>query len=109
MSVLGGGLSGARHHEDALSVYEAEMAMERRLGASEKTLFAVQTNLASTYMVLKSRGLPDCGNLDAAVSGESSTRRNRAAMSWRDRRRCEALTFTSHRSHGLPRRLRRIE
>ena len=52
MSVLGGGLSEARHHEDALSVYEAELAMERRLGASEKTLFAVQTNLASTYMVL---------------------------------------------------------
>ena len=52
MSVLGGGLSEARHHEDALSVYEAELAMERRLGASEKRLFAVQTNLASTYMVL---------------------------------------------------------
>ena len=32
-----------------------------------------------------------------------------AAMSWRDRRRCEALTFTSHRSHGLPHRLRFID
>ena len=49
MSVLGGGLSEARHHEDALSVYEAELAMERRLGASEKTLFAVQTNLALRF------------------------------------------------------------
>ena len=58
MSVLGGGLSEARHHEDALSVYEAELAMERRLGASEKTIFAVQTNLASTYMVLGRKKRP---------------------------------------------------
>ena len=35
MSVLGNGLSDANHHEDALSVREAELSMRRRLGASE--------------------------------------------------------------------------
>ena len=35
MNLLGNGLSDAKHHEDALSVREAELAMMRRLGASE--------------------------------------------------------------------------
>ena len=37
MTLLGNGLSAAEHHEDALSVQEAELAMMRRLGASEGT------------------------------------------------------------------------
>ena len=37
------------HHEDALSVREAELSMMRRLGASEETLLIIQGNLASTY------------------------------------------------------------
>ena len=43
MSVLGCGLSGAEHHEDALSVEEAELAMLRRLGADEDAILAVHT------------------------------------------------------------------
>ena len=59
MTHLGNGLSAARHHEDALSVREAELAMLRRLGASEKNLLAVQGNLANTYQFL--------GRLDEAL------------------------------------------
>ena len=52
MSALGNGLSDAGHHADALSVKEAEFAMERRLGASEESLLDVQSNLAKTYKEL---------------------------------------------------------
>ena len=49
MGALGGGLSAAGHHEDALTVREAELSMARRLGASEGDILIVQNNLASTY------------------------------------------------------------
>jgi tetratricopeptide (TPR) repeat protein len=49
MTILGNGLSDANQHEDALSVQEAELAMERRLGASESHMLVVQSNLASSY------------------------------------------------------------
>ena len=49
MTQLGNGLSLADHHEDALSVREAELSMKRRLGAPEHRILVVQTNLASTY------------------------------------------------------------
>jgi len=49
MNVLGSGLSDADHHEDALSVKEAELATYRRLGAPEEQMLAVQSNLSDTY------------------------------------------------------------
>ena len=50
MSVLGNGLDlDAQHHEDALSVQEAQLSMKRRLGVPEHNIFAAQTNLATTY------------------------------------------------------------
>jgi hypothetical protein len=52
MGLLGSGLSEARHHEDALSVKEAELSTLRRLGASQHNILAVQSNLANTYHVL---------------------------------------------------------
>jgi len=52
MGALGNGLSDANRHEDALIVQEAELAMKRRVGASEESLLVVQTNLASTYRSL---------------------------------------------------------
>ena len=52
MTILGNGLSDANQHEDALSVQEAELAMERRLGASESHMLVVQSNLASSYSML---------------------------------------------------------
>jgi len=52
MNQLGNGLSAADHHEDSLSVEEANLAMMRRLGASEISMLVVQGNLASTYRIL---------------------------------------------------------
>ena len=45
MSRLGNGLSDANQHEDALSVQEAELSLQRRLGASEVQILDAQTNL----------------------------------------------------------------
>ena len=52
MRLLGSGLSAAGPQEDALAVREAELSMQRRLGASEETLLVVQGNLAVTYRKL---------------------------------------------------------
>ena len=52
MGLLVGGLAAAGHHTDALTVQEAELAMERRLGSSEKCILVVQGNLANTYQKL---------------------------------------------------------
>ena len=52
MNLLGNGLSGADHHEDALSVKKAELSMLQRLDASEYELLVVQNNLTTTYIHL---------------------------------------------------------
>ena len=52
MAQLGNGLFHARHYEDALSVQEAELSMERRLGGSECNILVVQSNIAGTYQML---------------------------------------------------------
>jgi hypothetical protein len=52
MSMLGNGLLAADHDEDALSVKEAELAMELRLGAPEESILVTQSNLAGTYKKL---------------------------------------------------------
>ena len=62
MTRLGNGLSIADRHADALPVREAELAMYRRLGASEKDLLVTQSNLAITYGEL--------GNMEKALSME---------------------------------------
>jgi hypothetical protein len=49
MSVLGTGLSLADHHEDALSVREAELSVKRRLGVSGDSILVAQSNIATTY------------------------------------------------------------
>ena len=52
IQVLGSGLTGAQHHEDALSVKEAELSMLRRIGASEDFILVTRGNLANTYAAL---------------------------------------------------------
>ena len=52
MMMLGSGLYGAKHYEDALSVQEAELATLQRVGASETRILIVQGNLACTYLAL---------------------------------------------------------
>ena len=49
MNTLANGLCQAKHHEDVLSVQEAELAMLLRLGASEDNMLILQNNLANTY------------------------------------------------------------
>ena len=49
INLLGLGLLAADHHEDALSVQEANLSMLRRFGAPEKYILSVQTNLACLY------------------------------------------------------------
>ena len=53
MNMLGNGLSFAEHHEDALSVYEAELATRRRFAASEDSILTVQSCLAKRWDGLK--------------------------------------------------------
>ena len=55
MTLLGNGLFSANHYEDALSVREAELSMERRLGASNEEILEVQNNLAGAYDVMGRR------------------------------------------------------
>ena len=55
MTLLGNGLFCANHYEDALSVREAELSMERRLGASNEEILEVQNNLAGAYDVMGRR------------------------------------------------------
>jgi tetratricopeptide (TPR) repeat protein len=52
MTVLGNSLSSARRLEDALAVREADLAMLRRVGASEGHILVSQSNLANTYYKL---------------------------------------------------------
>ena len=52
LSQLGTGLESAGHHEEALSVHEAELSMMRRIGASEVETLVTQNNLANTYHML---------------------------------------------------------
>ena len=52
MNLLGNGLYAAKHHPDALSVMEADLATRRRLGDSEDNFLSVQSNLANTYAAL---------------------------------------------------------
>ena len=52
MTQLGNGLYEAGRHEDELSVREADLAMERRVGASEGSILIAQGNLATTYSAL---------------------------------------------------------
>ena len=49
IGVLGTGLSSVDHNEDALSVKEAALSMEQRLGAPENNILIVQTCLANSH------------------------------------------------------------
>ncbi len=49
---LGNGLDDAKHYADALCVREADLAMMRRLGASEEDMLVVQGNIANSYHML---------------------------------------------------------
>jgi len=52
MQQLGNGLHHAKHHEEELSVREAELATMRRIGAPEAHILMAQSNLANAYQSL---------------------------------------------------------
>ena len=52
LTELGNGLAESDHHEDALSVLEAELSLQRRIGAPLQDVLIAQGNLASTYKEL---------------------------------------------------------
>jgi tetratricopeptide (TPR) repeat protein len=60
MNQLGNGLHEAERHAEALTVREAELATQRRVGETERNILVAQSNLASTYQAL--------GRLDEALS-----------------------------------------
>ena len=53
MGGLGQGLESAGHYEDALTVREALLSTERRVGASEESILVTRGGLANTYSALK--------------------------------------------------------
>ena len=52
MMMLGNGLSAVGHDEDALSVREAELSIERRHGTSENDILISQSNRANAFQKL---------------------------------------------------------
>jgi hypothetical protein len=87
MTELGLGLSAARREEDALTVGEAELAMLRRLRASEESILVVQNNLANSYqklgrleMVLPLRQEVYSGRL--RIDGDENEKTLRAAYNY---------------------------
>ena len=53
LGTLGNGLFVVGHHEDALSVMEATLDIERRLGAKLESVLIMQGNIASCYQALR--------------------------------------------------------
>ena len=49
MTELGNGIFEENHYEDVVSLREAQLAIMRRIGASEERILTVQGNLAATY------------------------------------------------------------
>jgi len=89
MNLLGGSLSLANHHEDALTVMEAELSTLRRYGASERSMLAVQGNLATTYNSLgrvedASRIEKDVYSAGLKLNGEEHESTLRSANNYAD-------------------------
>ena len=89
MTELGRGLYDAKHHEDALSVFEAELSMERRHGGTDSNILSVQTNLSNAYHSLGR--LEEALQMDrdiysgrAKLNGEEDERTLRAASNYAD-------------------------
>jgi len=81
---LANGLTDADHHEDALSVREAELSMRLRLGDSQENVLIAQGNLAATYVALGRleealRMLRDVYSGRLKLSGEEHSETVRAA------------------------------
>ena len=75
MTQLGNGLSEAEHYDDAVAVYEAELATEERLGGKEEgETLITRGNLAICYYNL--------GQLDEALSMQREVYAGRQNLFW---------------------------
>ena len=89
MQQLGNGLGDAGHHEDALVVQEAELAMMRRLGASEYDMLMTQTCLANSHARLgryeqAANMLRDVYSGNVRLNGEEHEETLLAALNYAD-------------------------
>ena len=98
ISVLGQGLYATGQYKDAISVQEAELALERRVGAPEESILTVQSNLANTYIAIgrKEQAMSmrrDIYSGRQKLSGEENERTilsaNNYAVSLNGLQRCE--------------------
>ena len=97
MTQRGIGLFAAKHHADALSVQEADLATLRRIGASESSILAAQSNLANTYKLGRLKRPCRCN--ETYTPGVEAQRRGK----WRDPRSSQQLRIV------LPCCLKRFE
>ena len=74
MTQLGNGLSEAEHYEDAVAVYEAELATKERLGVPESDILITRGNLAIC--------LYNLGQLDEALSMQREVYAGRQNLFW---------------------------
>ena len=115
MTYLGNGLAAVNNYEDALTVGEAELAMEQRLGAPEASILIGMGNLAQTYNMLgreedSLRMMRDIyfGSLKLyGENGDTLLAANNYAMALTSLRRCkeakELLRKTSPVARRVPR------
>ena len=114
INLLGNGLHEAKHHEDALSVKEAELAMKRRIGASEESILIAQGNLANTYakfgrleQAMRARRGVYAGWLKLAGEEDNNTLReaNNYAVDLRDLERFEEAKTLLRKTIPVARRV----
>ena len=91
MNLLGNGLHEAERHADALTVREAELATQRRVGETERNMLVAQSNLASTYQAL--------GRLDEALSLRQEGYFGRLELSGEEHE--HTIHAASNYAHGL--------
>ena len=114
MSVLGNGLSDAKHHKDALSVREAELSLLRRIGAPQNDILLVKGNLANTYQLLERREdaltlrrevYSECVNLHGEEHFDTIREANNYASSLHNLRRFEEAKALFRKMIPVARRL----
>ena len=114
MTQLGNGLADAEHHEDALSVQEAELAMMRRIDAPEGIILDVLSNLANTYdslgrseeaLLLKRDVYSTTLKLHGEEHEDTLLEANNYAASLRDLRRFEEAKSVLRKTMPMARRV----
>ena len=88
MTQLGNGLSEAEHYEDAVAVYEAELATKERLGVPESDILITRGNLAIS--------LYNLGQLDEALSMQREVYAGRQNLFWNGQKDIAVCNLTEY-------------